>query len=524
MAQRHGSMKPGFAALCVLALLFGGASTGLLTAAFADPDGAWQAVDARLYSVVRFTLVQAVLSTFISVGFALPIAVALNRHQTFFGRSLLLQLFAVPVALPAIIVAMAWLALLGRNGLVANFATWAGMPLDLNIYGLAGILLAHVYFNMPLAVRLFLAALGAIPANHYRLASQLGMNERAKLRFVEWPPLALALPGVALLVGTLCLTSFTIVLLLGGGPAATTLEVEIYQSLRYDFDPARASMLVAVQLSLVLLAGLLMKNPHLAADVSLLVRRPARPVPAGLRAADFVLLAAATLFVAAPLAAILGAGLRADFAKLVMDAAVFTSLAAGAISAVLAVALALMLAASQKSASRTGASWASVFERAPFMVLAFPASALGAGWFLLVNPFVDPASFAILLVVTVNAAMALPFAFRIIRPAHDLSRDRSDRLCTSLGVSGWSRWRLVDWPQQRNAILPALAFAAALSLGDLGVIALFGSGQFQTLPWLLYLKLGSYRTLDAEGLALVLALLCLGLMMLADRLARVRVQ
>ena len=42
----------------------------------------------------------------------------------------------------------------------------------------------------------------------------------------------------------------------------------------------------------------------------------------------------------------------------------------------------------------------------------------------------------------------------------------------------------------------------ALSLGDLGVIALFGSDAVQTLPYLLLARMGSYRTADAAGLAL----------------------
>ena len=57
----------------------------------------------------------------------------------------------------------------------------------------------------------------------------------------------------------------------------------------------------------------------------------------------------------------------------------------------------------------------------------------------------------------------------------------------------------------------------ALSLGDLGVIALFGSDAVQTLPYLLLSRMSSYRTQDAAGLALLLAILCLGLMMLVDR-------
>ena len=60
----------------------------------------------------------------------------------------------------------------------------------------------------------------------------------------------------------------------------------------------------------------------------------------------------------------------------------------------------------------------------------------------------------------------------------------------------------------------------ALSLGDLGVVALFGSDSVQTLPYLLLARMGSYRTADAAGLALLVGLLCLALIMVADRFAR----
>ncbi len=57
----------------------------------------------------------------------------------------------------------------------------------------------------------------------------------------------------------------------------------------------------------------------------------------------------------------------------------------------------------------------------------------------------------------------------------------------------------------------ALAFAMALSLGDLGAVALFGSDNLMTLPWLVYSRMGNYRTADADGLALLLGLICLAL-------------
>jgi thiamine transport system permease protein len=150
-------------------------------------------------------------------------------------------------------------------------------------------------------------------------------------------------------------------------------------------------------------------------------------------------------------------------------------------------------------------------------VLVIPPIVVGAGWFILLRQTTDVLALAPIMVVTVNAAMAMPFAMRALRPAHDLSIARHDRLAVSLGIAGLDRWRLVDWPALRRPLLTAGAFAMALSLGDLGVIALFGSDAVQTLPYLLLQRMGSYRTADAAGIALLLGLLCLVLMWLADR-------
>ena len=166
----------------------------------------------------------------------------------------------------------------------------------------------------------------------------------------------------------------------------------------------------------------------------------------------------------------------------------------------------------------------SLFERATDtgagFVLVVPPIVIGAGWFVLLRHTGAVFAIAPLMVVTVNAVMAMPFAIRAIRPAHDAASERHERLCTQLGISGWNRLLLVDWPVLRRPLMTAFAFAMALSLGDLGVIALFGSDTVQTLPYLLLGRMGSYRTADAAGLALMLGLLCLALMMLADRLGK----
>ncbi|MBF1857602.1 ABC transporter permease subunit, partial [Escherichia coli] len=155
------------------------------------------------------------------------------------------------------------LSVYGRQGWLASLWQSLGLEWTFSPYGLQGILLAHVFFNLPMASRLLLQALENIPGEQRQLAAQLGMRGCHFFRFVEWPWLRRQIPPVAALIFMLCFASFATVLSLGGGPQATTIELAIYQALSYDYDPARAAMLALIQmvccLGLVLLSQRLSK-------------------------------------------------------------------------------------------------------------------------------------------------------------------------------------------------------------------------------------------------------------------------
>jgi thiamine transport system permease protein len=520
----------GITALAAIGFLIGGAFLGLILEGFGDWPSAIAAFDSYLLRITLFTLWQAVLSTLLSVAPAMLLARALSRHPVFFGRALILRLFALPLALPAIVAALGLLELFGRAGYLAGLFGWFTGGDWPGIYGLGGILVAHVFFNLPLATRLFLEALNTVSSDQWRLASQLGMRALPSFRFIEWPVLRAALPGVAGLVFMLCITSFTLVLTLGGGPSATTLEVAIYQALRFDFDPARAVTLTALQIALTVVAVLALARlgANMTGEANLSVAAP-RPPSAGKAetAINALLLGAALLFVAGPLAATLASGLQADLLRLAGEASVqratATSVVLALAASLLSVALAWSLVAARHALAtsrRSGLLLERMMDTGAGFVLVVPPIVIGAGWFLLVRNHADVFAIAPVMIVTVNAVMAMPFAVRAIRPAHDAAAERHDRLCAGLGIFGWTRLKLIDWPVLRRALATAGAFAMALSLGDLGVVALFGSDSVQTLPYLLLARMGSYRTADAAGLALLLGLLCLALMMIADRFGK----
>ena len=213
--------------------------------------------DPYFLQVVQFTVWQATLSTLISVILAIPVARAYARRPVFIGRGILITLMGLPVVMPVIVAVFGIVAVYGRSGLLNTVLQPAGLTIPLEIYGLTGILLAHTFFNLPLAVRLILPAWDQVTAENWRTASTLGMSSGQLFRFIEWPVISAFLPGVVVIVFLLCFTSFAVVLTLGGGPSATTIEVAIYQALRFEFDPGQAAILALTQLFLCVCSCLL---------------------------------------------------------------------------------------------------------------------------------------------------------------------------------------------------------------------------------------------------------------------------
>ena len=387
--------------------------------------------------------------------------------------------------------------------------------------------LAHVFFNVALVARLLLQGWLAIPAEQFRLAAQLGFTARDVFRRIEAPMLREVLPGAFVLVFLLCMTSFAVALTLGGGPRATTVELAIYQALRFDFDLGRAAWLALIQFALCGTVALVALRVSAEAGFGAGLGAPVRRWDvdrAGLRALDAAVLVALVLFLGLPLAAILVRGAAAVAAGL--PAATWTaaarSLGIAVGSAGLALALGLGLAGLiDARRARGGGRW---LEAAGLMTLAASPFVIGTGLFILLYPFADPFALALPVTATVNAAMALPFVLRALLPALAEARLADGRLADSLGLAGLARFRLVTWARLRRPMGFAAGLAAALSMGDLGVIALFAPPEVATLPLLMQRLMAAYRMEAAAGVALVLVALTYALFWAFDRGGRLDAQ
>ena len=493
-------------ALLAFAIIIALVLAGFLPVFFIGMKAGFVTGDRYLLHVAGFTLLQAGLSTALSLALAVPVTRALARRR-FPGRGIIIRLLVLPLALPGIVTVLGIVEIYGARG-------WLGGMFD--IYGLQGILLAHVFFNFPIAARMMLIRLAAIPPESWRLAAQLGFHDRHVWSRIEWPQVSAALPGAATLIFLLCTASFTVVLTLGGGPNATTLEVAIYQALRFDFDPQRAAGLATVQLAICSVLALLShrlggKIParHFFRNVS--TRYDGTSLLA--RFGDSLAIIAGLTILIPPIAAIVVSGI--SHLQFGADAAVatVTSLAIGVCSASLGIILCWPLA--QAAARRRG--WPQFSSLAAVLGLIMPPAVLATGWFLLLNRFSTFAVPAPALVIAMSTLMALPFAYNTLAAAVADSTRQHDRLCASLGVSGINRFIQIDLPSLRRPLGFSFLMAAIMSFGDLTAILFFGSQGFTTLPALIYRQMGSYRMETAAGTALILTFLTLALVMLAER-------
>jgi thiamine transport system permease protein len=327
----------------------------------------------------------------------------------------------------------------------------------------------------------------------------------------------------------LCIASFTVVLTLGGGPAATTVEVAIYQALRFDFDPARAVTLALVQLGFtgvfIAVIGQFALPLTVGADLG---RAAARPDTAALggRIGDTALIVLATTFLVLPLVSVALDALAAPLVRLMGEAAVHRALATS-----------LGSPAARPSwpspspgrwsrrRARPGArarrqpAWrwfASACETGGSLILVMPPIVIGAGWFVLLRPVADVFALAPILVIVINALMAIPYASRILAPRSPKRRKATTGCAPASGfragtASGASTGRRSSarWGWRSPSPWRCRSATSAPSRCS-------GRKSVRTLPLLLLQRMSSYRTADAAGLAGLLALLCLGLMWAAD--------
>jgi thiamine transport system permease protein len=526
LPKRPGRLATG----TTIALAVAGLIALVLWAILAAATDIGQSARVDVLHLVRMTSIQAGLSTLLSLLVGMALAWSLDRLR-FPGRALVVAVLGAAIVTPGIVVAFGLLTIWGRNGWVNRAAdALFGAPIGNIAFGLGGILIAHTVLNGAFAARVLLARLDAVPQARLKIGQSLGLSAIQRFTLIDWPAMRGSLPGLGAIIFLLTFTSFPIVLLLGGGPANQTLEVAIYAAVRQDFDLRGAVILASTQIALC--ATIIAMTAALPPVPTSFTRiGPSRRWNDGVlaRVLQGAVLAIGLVGFIAPLLAVLVDGMTISGLDTLASAsfwrATLTSLWIGTASAILTLGLALGIAMARAAAP--GGLQRTLIGMPAYAYLAVPAVVLSLGFFLLVRSMgVAPTLAAAPVVVLANALLALPFAIATIGPPLDAIMQTRGKLIRTLGLGGWRQFTAIDYPLLGRDIGIVLALAFCFSFGDLGVIALFGTQDFQTLPLLMYGALGSYRSNDAAVIAAVLLLgsilAFIGLPRLIERLSHAR--
>jgi len=202
--------------------------------------------DSYIVRVLIFTFKEAFVSALVTLIIALPGAYIIS-HFRFRGKNFLVSLSTIPFVLPSVLVALGFILLFGKSGIVNSVLNALGFHKTINLlYSFWGIILVHAFYNFPIPLRIIGAAWESLPEKYSYAAFSLGANRLETFLKVILPLLLPAIISAFTLVFMFCFLSFVIILTIGGAKFAT-LEVSIYTYYNMFFDFKTGSALAFLQ-------------------------------------------------------------------------------------------------------------------------------------------------------------------------------------------------------------------------------------------------------------------------------------
>lgn len=468
------------------------------------------------WRIVGYTSAQAIVSTIVSIALAIPAAFALYRLDVR-ARRTLLAIITVPFILPTVVVGLAFREVLPFPGTTA------------------AIIVAHVFFNVGLVVRIVGSLWGHLDPRLLDVSRTLGSDGLRTFARVTVPLLRPAILGAAALVFLFTFTSFGVVLVLGD-PSLPTIEVEIYAATVQRLDLAAAAGLALLQFAIVAAVVVWSTRLQERAAVRQRVADDARRAPAS-SWADRVAVGwtwALALAIAVPLVGLGARSLRvgdtwglawyrdafAPAEATTRSASAWESIALSlqyaAVATVLASVLGALACAGILAAGRRGA-W---IDAALALPLGVSAVTIGFGLLLVsLRGPVDMRDWWILVPLG-QAMVALPIVIRVVLPLLRSLDPRMRQVAATLGAPPLRAWWTTEGGVAMRAMAVAASLAAAVALGEFGATAFLVRLDTPTMPVQIVRLLGRPGEANigvAAALSMILLMTTLAIVGVAER-------
>lgn len=492
-------------------------------------------MDPYTQRIMLFTLTQAFLSTLASLLVALPGSYLLANYS-FRSKRLILALSKIPFVIPSILVVLGFVIFFGNNGflnqLMMKLFKLEQPPLRI-LYSFKAIILAHTFYNFPIIMNLVSTYWENMDRRCEAASCTLGATKVRTFFSITLPRLLPAIISAASLVFLFCFNSFAIIMVLGGGPKYTTMEVEIYRQARTLGSPEAASALaifsiVATSLLLMLYnksQAWLARSEQYNRTAHKAQRKPATLV-GKLLALLYSLFT--ILFIVGPIASVVVRSFMASTSRSGAESfslkwyrqllsleratghmgsalqALSNSVVIGLLVALCTIPVAVTLSVGIRRKKEHG----SALELLCMLPMTVSSVIIGLGY-LIVSTWIRGNTFTgYTLVVLAHMVIAVPFVLRTILPEMRKIPESYVRSSLTLGAGPLRTFLLIELPLLKSSMLTGGIFAFALSMGEFNATLTLSNSSIVTLPIVMYRLIGSYNFQGACALGTILIAAC----------------
>ncbi|HEB29432.1 MAG TPA: iron ABC transporter permease [Spirochaetes bacterium] len=497
--------------------------------------------------VILFTVEQALLSTLTSIALGLPGAYLLARYD-FRGKSIIKAITTVPFVLPSIIVVLGFVIFFGNNG-VLNRALMGVFNLDeppLKIlYSLKAIILAHTFYNFPICIRLVSAVWSRVNPNLEKAAMSLGAKGGRLFMRILLPQIMPGILAAAALIFIFSFTSFAVILVLGGGPKFSTIEVTIYRLTKVSLDLKAGSALAIVEsvlsICFMYIYIKLQQKVSFASEIKHQYEMKKLSslfgTPGGILALLYLI--ATFLIIIAPMLAAAGrsfvgrsdwtggssltlewykrifTGARAGSISIAYLAVIKNSLFFGFTTVLFSLPLGTIIA---YITTRKNFKGRVVLETAAMLPIGISSIILGLGYIKAYQTLPIDITGRWYAIAFAHTVIAYPFVIRSVSAVFRKIDPGLIKAAVSLGATPWKAFWRVELPMIKSGIIAGATFAFAISIGEINATLMLYNPNLTTLPVAIYRLISSYNFFGACALSTILMLICFLIFLLIDKL------
>ena len=472
----------------------------------------------QIFRIGAFTVSQAFFSSALActVGFA---AAYFCARKNFRGRKFLMALSSVPLCVPAIIVALSFIIFFGNNGILNSFLksllTQDEPPVNF-VFSMTGVIIIHGFYNFPLAMKTISQVWERLSEDEPNAALLLGASKFRIFKTITFPALLNSIAVSFLLIFLFCFFSFIIILLFGG-LALTTLEVELYKAARTKLDMNLAAKIALTEISaaliLILIYSNLQKKMRVQNENLKGIRERTSIKGFGQKAFFSFTIFIIILFLIAPLFSIfLHSTYNVNYTSIFNKffyfkawkniflsrtfwTALWTSIKIGILTALVSLIASLFFAYITVFYNRRK------IYAIPYLPLAVSSVMLGFGWLLLKPNGTE------LILIFAQSSLAWPFAWTQIQTSLLRIPQNIINAAVLLSPDKKTAFFKVIVPLCKKGIFSALAFVFAISAGDASLPIVLNIPRFNNLALLIFDYASSYRFVESSAVAVVLSLI-----------------